>query len=175
MVFLQQKMKKKKSLDFAAKQSNQEQLRSIMGRKRRKLNSPQRGTKQRERLSQNRTLTMESPDEGDEAIKRGAGARGRVAEQVATASLRWRLRYCNGNGRCVRNVNTMEKDDPSSESERDTGHWEEARKVEALVLRLRDTELQLTLSSPPPLCDHFFHPPSFLPSSAAASPGRWRE
>jgi hypothetical protein len=42
----------KKSLDFAAKQSNQEQLRSIMGRKRRKLNSPQRGTKQRERLSQ---------------------------------------------------------------------------------------------------------------------------
>jgi len=68
---------------------------------------------------------MESPDEGNEAIKKGAGARGRVAEQVATASLRWRLRYCNGNGRCVRNVNTMERDDPSSspssESERDTG------------------------------------------------------
>jgi len=100
---------------------------------------------------------MESPDEGDEAIKKGAGARGRVAEQVATASLRWRLRYCNGNGKCVRNVNTMERDDPSSESERDTGHWEEAREVEALVLRLRDTELQLTLSSSPPLCDHFFH------------------
>jgi len=38
---------------------------------------------------------MEPPDEGDEAIKKGGSSRGRVAEQVATARLRWRLRYCN--------------------------------------------------------------------------------
>jgi len=44
----------KKSLDFAAKQSNQEKLRSIMGRKRRKLNSLGTGSKSSSREAPSR-------------------------------------------------------------------------------------------------------------------------